>query len=947
MQDFVALAQTERTPEVVNQAMDTNRQLYRRMIEEGCFQNQIAVDLFKSSRTPEMGLIKENNRYLYRDVNYIKDKKLKTIYLDQTIKTTGYSPVELLINQTNKYWEQSQLESRPIIQFQDLFKDVEFTPQQRFAAVAAKYEFDQIYNAAVRMEIRRETERGPSAVIQTTQGAKIEVANLTRYGHPSIWKAQTINLKLESAPTYDRGHTLLALAQINNELTEDGKPAYRKLGTVSQQSVKDNNLKPGMATSNAKLVELKPELSRSQTKLMFDKAHEVAQSYRDSIPPEQRLSAAAAAWVVGAARQDELENRANDKSNQKEVDEDTPQREIQKKIPNFVFAAFGDEIVERLDQMQFTDLTLGTLSEESNNFRGQQWNPQEKYPIEIRASHHPAGNKRHGLRLAFVADTDGQYKEYAALEPRTGQLPIGTKALAHIVSGETYTAKATIKVPGKQEVNFTIREMSKFTYAGRVFNAENVTIEIGTKLVPSQTVKIQLDGKTLGELDADSIKQLQAFNKLKDGQSLNLKLKTISHSQKLGFVLASSPNGNLLKINNIGQYDYKGQTFDDKDYRNLTLQISQTVQKDAVFLNGQPLGVLFYNKDKEALKEIGALKPGKLTSVQATIQSNFSTSVLKIDPATVQYPQTWTKESQAFSTKQPPQKQQQMEVIAQMLALIKERPTILFASAEDRELGRTRMAVDNHKFEAVEQWLRQKNISFTKLAPENVPTETKKGLSVFNLVNDSIPEPIWRSMTSKFGAVEAFDQYQAKLRSLPTRPNQEQLSQPTSDSTSKPEVQQQSAALVTINDLQDWYNNAQKLGKPESYLTRILEVTNQFQDGQPLSDNAFSAMQQDKTQLEQLGRLTEMAQRIGAVWGRTEGNGSTVVRGKVYDLTYKSDTKDLAISLKNGDIVLSVQCGQVKINKVTPEIFQTFEQANNQAMTALANTKKPQIEIHN
>ncbi|MEJ1935201.1 hypothetical protein WDZ92_33820, partial [Nostoc sp. NIES-2111] len=56
MEDFVALAQTERTPQIILQAMEVNRQMYRKMIEEGCYQNQIAVDLFKSSKTPEMGL---------------------------------------------------------------------------------------------------------------------------------------------------------------------------------------------------------------------------------------------------------------------------------------------------------------------------------------------------------------------------------------------------------------------------------------------------------------------------------------------------------------------------------------------------------------------------------------------------------------------------------------------------------------------------------------------------------------------------------------------------------------------------------------------------------------------------------------------------------------------------------------------------------------------------
>ncbi|WP_338421998.1 hypothetical protein [Nostoc flagelliforme] len=152
MQGVVEIAHSQRTPEIIQQAMDINRQMYRSMIEEGCYQNQIAVDLFKSAKKPEMDKIWENSRYLYRDVNYIKDKKSRSSYLNTGIIPKGYSPVELLISQTNKYFQESQLESRPIVQFKDLFKGVEFTPQQRFAAIAAKYEFDQKFNAAVRME---------------------------------------------------------------------------------------------------------------------------------------------------------------------------------------------------------------------------------------------------------------------------------------------------------------------------------------------------------------------------------------------------------------------------------------------------------------------------------------------------------------------------------------------------------------------------------------------------------------------------------------------------------------------------------------------------------------------------------------------------------------------------------------------------------------------------
>ncbi|MBD2498327.1 hypothetical protein [Nostoc sp. FACHB-280] len=582
IQSVVALSQNpQRTPEIISQAMDKNRLMYRSMIEEACYQNQIAVDLFKSSKKPAMGLIRENNRYLYRQVDYIKDKKSPTAYLNSGIKTEGYSPVELLINQTNKYFQESKLESRPIVQFGDLFKGVEFTPQQRFSVIAAKYEFDKLYNAAVAMERRRETERGPSAIIQTQQGTKLEITNLLRYKHPLIWKAQSINLKLE---TDKHSSKLIAIAQINNELNDNSQPKYSPLGIVSRQSIEEYGLKSGDKAQNAKLIEFKPELTPGQTKLMFSQAYKFAEEFHSSIPEQERLSAAAAAWSVGAARQDELESIQNSKFKIQNKDP------IYKKNPNFVFAAFGDEIVSRLGEMQFTNLRVGTLSNEANNFKGKTWNQDEKCSIEIRASHHPPEHERHGSRLVFVQDGDGGYKEFAPLEPRTGQLPIGTKAIANLLPGETYTANATISLTGTEPIDFTIREIKKFAHASKTWNGESVTLEIGKVPVPTGIVKIQLDGKTLGELDADSIKQLQSVNYIKDGNPLNLKLTTISDKYN-AFVIAESPNGNLIKIDKTNSYDYQSQKFNDTEYRRLTLEVPQSQIRDAVFLNGEPLGV--------------------------------------------------------------------------------------------------------------------------------------------------------------------------------------------------------------------------------------------------------------------------------------------------------------------------------------------------------------------
>ncbi|QHG20853.1 hypothetical protein [Nostoc sp. ATCC 53789] len=960
MQGVVELAHSQRTPETIQQAMDINRQMYRSMIEEGCYQNQIAVDLFKSAKKPEMNKIRENSRYLYRDVNYIKDKKSASAYLRRGITPKGYSPVELLISQTNKYFQESQLESRPIVQFKDLFKGVEFTPQQKFAAIAAKYEFDQKFNTAVRMERLRETEKGPSASIQTPQGMQLEIGNLTRYGHPLIWKAQTLNIRLDEIKftNSERPHKLLAVAQIDGEIGENGKPAYRNLGTVSQQSVTDHNLKSGMTMQGAKLLELKPELTRSQTKLLFDKAQEAALAFYASIPESEKLALSAAAWNICASRQDELEVARKENAN--------PQA-IAKKVSNFAFAAFPNEIISRLEKLQFSEPKLVTLHNEANQFLGRKWNPDEKHPIEIRASHHPPGHERHVSRLLFVCDTDGEYKEFAMLETRTGMLPIGTKGQASFVGVEPATAKATIGLPGNEPIEITIRELKNFSYAGLVFNAEPVNLEFGTVPIPDKTVKIKIDALTLGELDSDSVQQLKEINYLKNGNPLKLKLTSISETGDQAFVLGESPNGNLLKINKINFYDFSGQTFNDQDYRKLTIETSASKTRDAVFLNGEPLGVLHFKKDKDALRQLGLLKTGKLTLAPAIVESNFSVICAQIDANTVEYPQKWTKEFQAFETQSVNSEQQEMiESSANILHQIKERPTFLFSTQSNKKLGVMGLAVDNQKAETVTKWLTAQNVKFSLAPTEDVIRETKKGLAVFNLVDSSIPAKTLESMTKKFGAIiETDSEYQQRVNSLATRPQflkpPEQTAQsPPNQSTlllsttpSTPDISNgvkteplsvEKLPTVTIDDLRNWYNAADKLGKSENYKKRIVEVAYGFKAGEQLSAEALTVMNKDKFELEAISRLTQIAQKIGMAWGKSDENG-TKVQGKIYDLAFNTQQRDLTILQKDGEVILNLQSGRVQTNKLTPQILQTFEDANTQIDQILAKSQGQQIEL--
>ncbi|WP_336622371.1 hypothetical protein [Chlorogloeopsis sp. ULAP01] len=327
--------------------------------------------------------------------------------------------------------------------------------------------------------------------------------------------------------------------------------------------------------------------------------------------------------------------------------------------------------------------------------------------------------------------------------------------------------------------------------------------------------------------------------------------------------------------------------------------------------------------------------------------------VVKIDPDTIQYPEVWTKETQPFGTQLVSSQQQEaIEKTAPILQKIKERPTILFATPEDKMLGIVQMAVDNHKVETVSKWLLKQNIAIASVPAEDVPLETQKGLAVFNLVNSSIPELVANAMTLKFGdAISSQIQYEDKIKSLPDR--SKYLIPPTSLSShpyitedvenqhppplSVNSVETQS---LTIDHLRDWYSAADKLGKSEDYKQRIVEVAHQFKLGEQLPDQALAAMNQDTEEFNSISRLTQIAQRVGMVWGEVKQDGFTQLKGKVYDLTFNTQQKDLIIAHKNGEVVLDVQSGQVQTNRVTPELIQAFERANSELDKVLAKTKR-------
>ncbi|WP_242055479.1 hypothetical protein [Nostoc flagelliforme] len=386
-------------------------------------------------------------------------------------------------------------------------------------------------------------------------------------------------------------------------------------------------------------------------------------------------------------------------------------------------------------------------------------------------------------------------------------------------------------------------------------------------------------------------------------------------------------------------------------------------------MNGEPLGVLHFKKDKDALRQFGLLKTGKLTPAPTILESNFSVICAQIDPNTVEYPQKWTKEFQALGTQSVnPQQQEMIDSSAKILHHIKERPTFLFSTESNKKLGVMGLAVDNQKAETVTKWLTAQKVEWQQVPIEGVIRETKKGLAVFNLVSSSIPPKTLENMTKKFGAViESTLEYQQRVNSLATRPQflkppeQTAQSPPNQSITpllsitpSTPDITNSTKTeplgveklpTVTIDDLRNWYNAADKLGKPLEYKNRIVEVANSFKSGQPLSSKALSAMNQDTTQHRSLSRLTQIAQRISHVLGKPSPDGSTQVSGKVYNINFNSDCKNLTITQKNGDVILAVVSAKVQVNHVSDDVIQAFEAANTKLDQALSPVRSGGMEL--
>ncbi|WP_289791708.1 putative molybdenum carrier protein [Chlorogloeopsis sp. ULAP01] len=750
-------------------AMGINTRMYREMIAEAAFQNQIAVDLFKSANKPEIEIIRNNSQILHREVNYIRDKK-KDFYLDSTIKPTGNSPVEILISKVNQYFEKAQLESRELAQFSNLFKGVEFTYEQRLQANLAKREFDREFNNATRYSQRKKVEKGPSASIDIGNGKKLDVTNLLRYDHPLIWNAQKITLKVSEIPaekcSKDKPHRYRVYAQINDE-TENGKPKFRTLGTVSKEQeakLQELGITPNQEITSTK-ISFQPELSEGQIKLMYQKAYQIAEDFYNSIPDDQKLRMAAATWAVSTTRE------TSNSRGQSEIEQEV---ERQKKVSNFVFATFIDKIIKQIYTLQFTGFTLTGYNRTSEIIKPENQGQLQEIRFNISEQVDNKGNTVIKDVIEVKNPETGDYETFANINATDGKLHIGTTATGTIEKGEVYTATVTAKIPGLPEVSFEVKELQKFQYKDQRFNGEqvNLTIVQGKLEREDYVITFQNGSKEekLGTLSKESVKVGIEAGWLAEkpgqkGQQLKLKITSIT-TGKNAFAIGETPEGKLVRI----EIDDK---FKDKEFISQELSINIKAYDKLCYytakIGDKSLGIIGqyservykgkskYNKTPsvpEQLIRAGIINENKVqTTIPVVITSNATTCKLTINPESVQYPENWIKRYQLVEQQKEVSPVEQKN--SQLFDKIIERPTLMFQSQEDKLVGLIGLAVDSKKAEVTKEFLQRVGITYEQLPKSESRLEIKKGMTVFMLDESTIPPEIKEQFIERVGGIKS------------------------------------------------------------------------------------------------------------------------------------------------------------------------------------------------
>ncbi|MEL7245969.1 MAG: hypothetical protein AAGM40_27095, partial [Cyanobacteria bacterium J06573_2] len=305
---------------------------------------QVATDGPKSALRPDNEIINYCQKITdYKEVEWLADKKNPEAFTRQGMKSNGYSPIDLMIQQTNQIFEQSQITARPIEQFRKLYPTVEFTDKIIDRAKEIKSHYNSLIKQRIQLEESKKLEQGPYLTITSPiTGKELSVTNLISFDIAKdydFWQVSKLTIAIESRkPSKNMPHIFKATIKSKNS---DGKDVDITIGTISMKSIREHNLKPGMKIKQGN-VEFNFGISDGIVDALKQQTLEYVESIRESTPDNEKLQLAAAIHDIS-----HTEENKNYSSGQKKA--------------GVAFAIFPDEVIGQLNQLQFTQMrVLGT-----------------------------------------------------------------------------------------------------------------------------------------------------------------------------------------------------------------------------------------------------------------------------------------------------------------------------------------------------------------------------------------------------------------------------------------------------------------------------------------------------------------------------------------------------------------------------------------------------------
>ncbi|NJN12960.1 MAG: hypothetical protein HC815_35540 [Richelia sp. RM1_1_1] len=349
-------------------------------------QLQIEVDRGKSANRSDPKIVNACNTIIksFDVAPWVEERNNNKIYTKKTMNVKGHSAIDKMASRTNEAFSQSAIVPRSTQQFQTFFKGVEFTPAQKQKAVNIKKIYDSLIRRAI--QISKEVKQAPGLKIVATspKGFQIDIVGLAQKKHPNIFDNRKLNISLieNKNPFNKADNKWIAIAPV---IYEHGKPKFKSngqqqlkhLGYISETSLKQfqGRIKP-FAEFNNLTKKIEPGLTSSQVRAAFKQVKEFATATRESIPDSEKEAIAAAMWQISTTSKDDAKYEFSKTS--------------------AAFAVFGEEIIGRLEQLQFTEFAVVGTHKPCNEHLGRKW-VGEKVECAIEQAPDPANpteNKR-------------------------------------------------------------------------------------------------------------------------------------------------------------------------------------------------------------------------------------------------------------------------------------------------------------------------------------------------------------------------------------------------------------------------------------------------------------------------------------------------------------------------------------------------------------------------